>query len=178
MASTESSKPKDTEARYQWYQHGRDLEDLFLEEVAPELGIDIWINPRKDEDPTVIDMIYKGYPADLKTQNTPFFTSSKYGIPAQYAVTFNHKDYVRYKKLYPYAIIFFWIHWTTLSWNNFKVKPMNKVVRIPFWKIVRDIENGTMPLHTYQKRQVDKRANAKDSYIIDIRKYTEIGDLS
>ena len=178
MASTESCKPKDTEARTQWYRHGMELEEIFLEEVAPKLDIHIRLNPKKDDDPTVIDMIYKKYPADLKTQNTPFFTSKKYGIPAQYAVTFNHKDYVRYKKLYPTAIIFFWVHWTTLSWNSLKVKPMNKIIKIPFWKIVRDIENGTMPLHTYQRRQTDKRANAKDSYIIDIRKYTEIGDLT
>lgn len=178
MGSIVSYKPSDTEARSQWYRHGEELEDQFVADVAPLLKIPIRINPRKEDDPTVIDMLYMNkYDADLKTQNTPFFTSSKYGIPSQYAVTFNHKDYIRYKKLYPYSIIFFWIHWTTLSWNNLKVEPMNKVIKIPFWKLRRDIENGIIPLHTYQRRQTDKRANAKDSYIIDIRNYTEIGDL-
>lgn len=169
------SKPVDTEARDKWYKHGEDLEDLFLQTVAPSLSLPIQINPNKELDPTVIDMVYMGkYDADLKTQNTPFFTSNKYGVPPQYAVTFNKKDYERYKRLYPFSIIFFWIHWTTLEWSGNKVKPMNAVYKVPFWKICRDIESGSVKLHTYTRRKEDKRANAKDSYVLDIRNYTEI----
>lgn len=169
------TKPKDNEARMQWYKYGESLERQFLSNIAPAYSLQIALNPKKLYDPTVIDMIYKDkFPADLKTQNTPFFTSTKYGVPSQYAVTFNHKDYTRYKKLYPYAIIFFWIEWKQLSWKDKKVKPMNGVWKVPFWKIVRDIENGTVKLHTYQKRAKDDRPNAKDSYVLDIRNYTQL----
>lgn len=168
-------KPKDTEDRQEWYTHGEDLEHEFLETIAPSLHLPIMLNPKKKTDPTVIDMIYrKKYPSDLKTQNTPFFTSRKYGVPPQYAVTFNKKDYERYKKLYPFAVIFFWIYWTTLEWNGNKVKPMNVVYKVPFWKIVRDIESGSVKLHTYERRKSDGRRNALDSYVLDIRRYTKI----
>lgn len=120
-------------------------------------------------------MVYRGkFPADLKTQNTPFFTAKKYGVDPQFAVTFNHKDYLRYKKLYPFSVIFFWVEWTTTEWKELKVKPMRGLWKVPFWKLVRDIENGSVKLHTYQKRQQDSRPNAKDSYVLDITKYTEI----
>lgn len=168
-------KPKDNEARMKWYQYGEDLEKLFISTVAPSLHLPIIINPKKKKDPTVIDMTYLGkFPADLKTQNTPFFTANKYGVPPQFAVTFNHKDYTRYKKLYPFAIIFFWIEWKQLSWKGKNVKPMHGLWKVPFWKIVRDIENGSVKLHTYQKRSKDSRPNAKDSYVLDLRNYTEI----
>lgn len=170
---TDLSKPLDTEARSSWYRHGEDLEDAFIQRVAPSLSLVIKLNPKKDLDPTVIDMLYLNkFEADLKTQNTPFFTAKKYGVPPQYAVTFNKKDYERYKRLYPHSIIFFWVNWTSLEWNGNKVKPMNVVYKIPFWKLCKDIESGSIKLHTYERRKTDKRANAKDSYVLDIRNYT------
>lgn len=171
--STNLSKPADTEARSKWYSHGEDLEDAFLAKVAPSLSLTIKLNPKKDLDPTVIDMLYLNkFDADLKTQNTPFFTATKYGVPPQYAVTFNKKDYDRYNKLYPFSVIFFWVHWTTLEWNGKRVQPMDVVYKVPFWKLRRDIESGSIKLHTYERRKTDKRANAKDSYVLDIRNYT------
>jgi hypothetical protein len=51
---------------------------------------------------------------------------------------------------------------------------MQGLWKVPFWKLVRDIEQKEVKLHTYQKRSKDSRPNAKDSYVLDIRKYTEI----
>lgn len=171
-------KPDDTESRSEWYKYGEKLEHVFLEHIAPSLSLPISLNQDKEHDPTAIDMIYRNkFESDLKTQNTPFFTSKRYSVPPQYAVTFNHKDYERYKRLYPFSIIFFWVHWTTLNWKDIKVKPMNAVYKVPFWKLVRDIESGSVKLHTYDRRKDDGRPNAKDSYVLDIRHYTKIAEV-
>ena len=77
---------------------------------------------KKESNPTSIDYEWEGSLADLKTQTTPFFTSSRYGIDSQFAVTFNRNDFERYldyeNKLQKPVHIFFWIDWQQLSWNN------------------------------------------------------------
>ncbi|MDO4705225.1 MAG: hypothetical protein Q4A98_03305 [Comamonadaceae bacterium] len=67
------------------------------------------INPAKNMDKTAPDLIIDGAISDLKTQNTPFFTASRYGLDPRFAVTFNRKDYERYKRIYPSIVIYFWI---------------------------------------------------------------------
>lgn len=114
-----------TEDKEKWYLEGESIEYKFIAETVPQLGLDIIINPEKKEKPWVIDFYdrtNKRY-ADLKTQNTPFFTAKKYkhdGIaydPA-YTVTFNKKDYENYKQNYPGGDIYWNIEWTQLNYGH------------------------------------------------------------
>jgi hypothetical protein len=108
----------DTEDKGYWVIAGRKKEDVFVEQVCPALGLSSEINPEKESDPLLPDIIVEGKFSDLKCQNTPFFKSGMYGRDSQFAVTFNHKDYWHYKKRHPEIDIFYWVHWTQLEMEN------------------------------------------------------------
>ena len=69
-----------TEDRAQWYEWGEDAEADFVEKIVPQLGLDIRKNPEKERCSWAIDLFdyTNDRPADLKVQNTPFFTVAKY----------------------------------------------------------------------------------------------------
>jgi len=165
-----------TEDKKWWVISGREKEDLFVNEVCPNLGIGAVINPEKETNPYVPDLLVHGRLADLKCQETPFFRSgSLYQIPSQYAVTFNRKDYLHYSLKYPDIVIYFWIDWKSLSkdvhGHIYKVNPMAGVWVADFQKIREKIECGKAPLHSYMRRSNDVIGNAKDSYLFDVRHF-------
>ena len=112
----------------------------------------------------------EGSLADLKTQNTPFFTASRYRLDPRFAVTFNRKDYERYKNLYPTIIIYFWIDWKQTEWKGNKVDYYSGIFRIPFSDLALMIENGA-PEHSYKRRYGDTAGNAKSSFLLDVRNF-------
>lgn len=163
-----------TEDRAQWYGWGEGEEKAFLERVVPRLGIDLRLNPEKEQKPWEIDLYdytNRRY-ADLKTQNTPFFTAGKYfygrsPYDPTYTVTFNKKDYENYLENHPDCDIYFWVCWQQLTYKNIRVKALCGVWRAPFRRLADKIQAGEVALHTYRHR-VDDDHNAKDSYLFDL----------
>ncbi len=140
----------DTEDKLWWTEHGARMEARFVDEVAPQLGLDAVLNPAKASDPFAPDLIVRGQLADLKVQNTPFFTAARYGLDPQHTVTFNRKDYLRYSELYPEIELFFWVAWTTLEWParqpRARVQKMAGLWEVPFARLARRVKDGEAPL--------------------------------
>ena len=163
-----------TEDRNKWYKSGESEELVFINEIVPKIGVDLIINPEKENTPWKIDLVYKSNKryADLKTQNTPFFTASRYFYRGKkydpaYTVTFNKKDYENYKQSYPDCDIYFWVNWTQLEYKDISLEPVNGVWMAPFKKISDAIESGIVQLHSYKNRKNDDY-NAKESYLLDL----------
>ncbi len=173
MSERNKDVPHQTEDKEWWLGHGEKLEECFVALCANKRFLNAIINPEKIKNPTAPDLIVEGRLADLKTQNTPFFTSWQYGIDPRYAVTFNKKDFDRYRDLYPEIIIYFWINWLQVEWKGVKVEPFNGIFRLPFSEIAKMIEGGT-PEHVYRNRKNDTGGNAKSSYVFDVRKFEAI----
>lgn len=164
-----------TEDRSKWYLWGEDEEKSFIEKVVPRIGVDIRKNPDKEICSWAIDLYdyTNNRPADLKTQNTPFFTVDKYrykGIKCEpaYSVTFNRKDYENYLQNYPTCDIYFWVHWIHRVYNKrICVPEIYGVWRAGFAKMTEAIQRGGAPLHKYIHRKTDDY-NARDSYIFNL----------
>lgn len=163
-----------TEDKNSWMREGASLEEAFVEEIVPYLDRDIRINPRKKVDPRVIDLVdytNKRY-ADLKTQETPFFLVAKkypqFGYDPQYAVTFNHKDYLNYRERCPDCDIYYSVRWNQTEGYGVRLEPMSGVWVAAFRDMRALIESGQVALHPYQFRRSDQ-INAKDSYVFDLR---------
>ena len=165
-----------TEDKPFWCKTGQKKEEVFIKEIVPKINRSIIIHPEKANNPKHIDLLRTDIAivADLKTQNTPFFTAGKYykcsgeKFDPQYTVTFNHKDYDYYSRVYPNSIIYWWVHWTQLQWKELSVQPMYCVYEVPFEFMSKLIQNQKVPLHRYQHRVGDP-INAKDSYLFDLR---------
>jgi hypothetical protein len=174
----ESTKaPHDPQDKLYWIEKGEGEEIKFVDLCKNELGLEAEINPAKEKDRLAPDLIVEGKVADLKTQNTPFFKSGLlYGIPPEFAVTFNGNDLERYTADYPEIDIYFWVHWQQLerviSGTTYTVEPLCGVFKIPLVEITRMVKGGA-PLHEYKNRKGD-RVNAKDSYVLDLRGFEEI----
>ncbi|WP_010291224.1 cold-shock protein [Kurthia massiliensis] len=164
-----------TEQRDDWYVIGEAYERDFIENIVPKIKDNLIIHPEKEKNPAHIDLLNidtKGL-ADLKTQNTPFFTAERYNISPQYAVTFNKKDYDNYEKNYPNCDIYFWVDWKQLSYKSKKVNPLSGVWKINFSAIKNKVENNLISLHTYQSRMDDDH-NAKDSYVLNLEEMERV----
>lgn len=165
----------DTEDKSWWVNEGEKFEGVFVGIIAPTLKIDAVINPEKENNPYAPDLIVEGLLSDLKYQSTPFFMAhSRYGIPNQYAVTFNRKDFVRYGENYPDIRLYYWIDWKELQKEIggivYEVEPMQGIFQADFQYLKSEIETGKAPLHTYQRR-VEDTWNGRDSYVFDVRKF-------
>lgn len=165
--------PHDTEDRGWWYIHGEKLEERFVRLCRARLAMDAQINPAKELDKTAPDLLVDGLLADLKTQNTPFFTAGRYGLDPRFTVTFNRKDYGRYKKLYPDVVIYFWIDWRQTTWRDSSVAYLGGVYRLPFADVAALIESPA-PEHFYINRQSPGDRNAKSSFLLDIRQFESL----
>jgi len=168
-----------TEDKEWWVIEWRKQEDAFVNSVAPKLDLKAEINPEKFYNPYAADLIVNGRIADLKCQQTPFFKSEiLFNIPNQYAVTFNHKDYLRYKVKYPSIMIYFWIDWKDLSktirGETYRVEPMAGIWRVGFENLKENIEKQNVNHHYYQRRVGDTAGNAIDSYVFDVRKFENL----
>jgi len=162
---------KDLQDKKVWCKDGEKIEEVFVKKYGEPLKV--IINPEKVLNPYAPDLVWKeNTQADLKTQNTPFFKAGElYNIDPSYAVVFNRKDAVRYYKKYPDIQIFFWVEWHSIRFEmaNFKksVEYINGVWSIPFSSLVEILKSA--PLHSYQQRVGDKKGNARDSFVLDIR---------
>lgn len=165
-------KIHDTEDKVFWVKLGEGKEKYFVGHVAPLIPLEAQINPQKISDEYAPDLLLDGGRiADLKAQNTPFFKAQMlYGIPAQYAVTFNKKDYDRYSRYYPHIIVVFWVSWEQVSLGGLSVDPMAGVWSCGFSELSRWINTGSVPLHEYKFRKNDTKGNAKSSYVLDLRR--------
>lgn len=164
-----------TEDRVKWYTWGENEENDFVSKIVPQIGLELKINSEKKYCPWAIDLYdyTNNRPADLKTQNTPFFTAGRYTYGNKpydptYTVTFNRKDYENYIVNYPECDIYFWIAWTQREYKNIRVGELRGVWRAPFWKMAEKIQNGEVTLHKYQNRINDDH-NARESYLFDLR---------
>ena len=166
----------DTEDKSWWLQHGENLEFDFVTKCQNLLGLEISINPQKKIDKTAPDLVFEGCLADLKTQNTPFFTASRYGIDPRFCVTFNRKDYERYASKYPEINVFFWVDWKQLSYKEFSTTHLAGVYKVSFSELSEMVEAGA-PEHTYLRRINDQAGNAKTSFLLDVRKMSNLMDL-
>lgn len=167
-----------TEARELWYTWGEDHEKDFIENVVPALGIDLRKNPEKETCPWAIDLFdfTRQRYADLKVQQTPFFTcgSKKYSYCEKpydptYTVVFNKKDYESYCRDYPDCDIYFWVNWKQLKYTlpngrSITVQPLKGVWRASFSAMRELIQKEKVSLHTYEHRKDDDH-NAKESFL-------------
>jgi len=164
----------DTEDKQWWVIEWAKKEHLFVTQVCPALGLVAAINPAKQHDRYAPDIVVDGKLADLKCQQTPFFKARVlYSLDPQYVVTFNRKDYLRYQRLYPRIVIYFWLDWQLremqIERSTFAVQPLAGVWRAPFAQLAALIQTGNTPLHAYRRRQGDLQGNAKESYLLDVR---------
>lgn len=164
-----------TEDKQYWCKKGELIEEAFVREIVPLINRNLIVHPQKRAKKTHIDLLNldSNTVADLKTQNTPFFTAARYNFEPQYTVTFNAKDYRNYKENYPEATIYWWVNWTQLTWKNYTVAPLYGVWEIPFSTMKTVIEGGKAPLHEYIFRRGD-RVNANDSYLFDLRNFNRL----
>lgn len=160
-----------TEDRENWYLWGEDAEQDFIDKIVPQIHLDIQKNPAKETHPWEIDLFdytNQRY-ADLKTQNTPFFTAGKYqynGRPYDptYTVTFNKKDYDNYLKRHPDCDIYFWVNWTQVAYRQQKLQQVKGIWRAHFSHMIEKIQANEVALHPYRHR-VDDDRNARDSFL-------------
>lgn len=163
---------KDLQDKKLWCKDGEKIEEVFVGKFGESL--DLIINPEKKENPYAPDLLYQSeHLADLKTQNTPFFKAKElYGIDSSYAVVFNRKDAIRYYRNYPDIIIYFWVEWHSVRFEmgsfSREVEYISGVWSIPFKLLVEILKDA--PLHSYQQRVADQKGNARDSFVLDIRK--------
>ncbi|MFW6025610.1 MAG: hypothetical protein ACOCRX_04645 [Candidatus Woesearchaeota archaeon] len=170
----------DNEDKKFWCDIGAAEEAEFIEKIEPYIEEELMINPDKEYDATVIDLVFRNINryADLKTQKTPFFKANEfYDFDPRYTVTFNRNDYERYVDNYDNPIIYFWVNWKKrskeINKKMYKVKPIYGVWKISLEEITEKIENGEANLHEYINRKNDHK-NARDSYLLDLREFNKI----
>lgn len=166
----------DTEDKRWWCKHGNELEEQFVS-CCHRIGLDAVINPDKRTNVYAPDLIVDGMLADLKAQTTPFFSAGSYGMNPRFTVTFNRKDFLRYRELYPDITVYFWINWQQVEWKDVRVKPLSAVFRAPFPHLSRFILSGQAVEHQYQRRSNDRSGNARSSFLIDARTFEFIAPL-
>lgn len=169
----------DTEDKKWWVEKGLEWEIDFVDKIASVVGLKARMNPNKKIDPYLPDLLidedYKL--ADLKKQTTPFFKSEEKwpGYDPKYTVTFNVKDYLRYTEKYPNIYVIFYVHWEelekTISGIRYSIEPLIGVWRCTLKDIEYFVKEGA-PVHHYLHRKNDRLGNAKDSYLIDLRRIT------
>ena len=157
----------DNQAKTAWVERSKSTEQDFVNVYGKELGLTI--NPAKDRDPYVPDLMWRGRRlAELKARSTPFFQAGRYyGIPPQYAVTINLKDIRHYTENYPGLLIYFWVFWAPpYEKHEVRVEPMSGVWGIRLENLVPLCTDDR--LHAYMERRNDTKGNAKDSYVVSL----------
>jgi hypothetical protein len=168
------SQPHDTEDRAWWWKHGETLESAFVEFGQDWLDLDVKINPGKATTPTVPDLLVNGQIADLKTQETPFFTSHVFaGLDPRYTVTLNLKDVRYYRESYPDIVLYFWVNWRQRQWRDRTVEYLGGVYRVPLTMILTLIAAGATT-HYYARRKTLEERNATESYLFDVRSFERL----
>lgn len=164
----------DNEDKLAWCEKfGADAELAFAAGRMHQIGLATYLNPEKRENKYAHDL-FTVFPSDLKTVRTPLFKAAElYGIDPQYAVTFNVKDGVRYKTLYPNIVVIFDVKWDVCSMDingvAYRVEPMHSTYA-GFLQDIRAaiLKSGNRKI-TYAQRVADTNGNAKESYVFDVR---------
>lgn len=161
----------DNQDKAAWCESGAKVEDVFVERYGQRLSLAI--NPDKQRDKTVPDLIFKGsIVAELKARSTPFFQAgNRYGLDPQFAVTINQKDVRYYAQCYPRLPIYFWVHWSRLDAFGVQLCPMLGVwgIRLPELQELCLEER----LHEYQER-IGDAVNATHSYVVSLEDMTRL----
>lgn len=159
-----------TEDKSWWVAEGAALERVFVAAVAPGLGIAARINPEKAVNPYAPDLLLERRLADLKVQSTPFFLAARYGFDPATTVTFNRKDWERYRRRYPEIELVFWLDWQETTGYGVRIPYVGGVWTCPFRRIDAMIAGGA-PEHGYQRRRADVSGNGKSSFLLDVRRF-------
>lgn len=170
------------EDKLAWCEYGEKTEHLFSQQKLFELGLAGHVNLEKKTNPYTHDLFVQ-FPVDLKTVTTPLFMSQEmYNLDPQYTVTFNHKDAVRYKNLYPNIIIVFDVNWQELTkeinGKVYTVAPMNITVAGFISDVSRAVRKCGNKKIIYKNRIDDQLGNAKESWVFDIRNLHKISKES
>lgn len=170
----------DLQDKAAWCEKGAEDEAYFLEHVAPAYNLPLIVHPGKSTDKYETDFqtIDRKTDVDLKHVTTPFYTAGQYDCDPDFTVTFNHKDYIRYRYKYPESgdralIIMFWCHW---EWGNeyqTVVAPIRGIWSVTIATVDGWIRAREIPCHSYQQRQGECGSNAKHSWLIDLRRLKE-----
>lgn len=166
-----------TEFKQAWCLRGEMDEEHFVEHRLPELGLTGMRNPEKQFSPYPPDLIVEGMLSDLKAQSTPFFTvGRRYKIDPQYAVTFNVKDEQYYRERYPKVVVFFDVLWTkTANPYGVTVEPMHHTWCGTLDQVMAAVRDSGGHRHDYLRRVNDTQGNAKDSWVLDVRRLLFLG---
>jgi hypothetical protein len=170
-----------TEDKLAYCKKASDEQEPRFVDFVNALGglVKLKINPDKENDPYTHDLLVHGAPGDLKTQDTPFFKAEVlYDIDPQWAITYNHKDYLRYKKKYTDQgndiVLFFDVTRKDEVKYDVKTFPMRGIFYAKASEVEKLIESSEVPLHEYLNRKNDTEGNAKSSYVIDVRRFNMI----
>lgn len=170
MPHRNEAVPHDTEDRGWWYIHGENEEQKFVELCRDRLALNAQINPEKIRNRYAPDLVVNGVVSDLKSQTTPFFSSKVYGLDPRFTVTFNRKDYERYRANYPEIDIYYWINWVQTESDWGKVDYFAGIFFLPF-KDVEKLIIAPAPEHHYKRRRDPENKNAKSSFLLDVRSF-------
>lgn len=175
MAIRLGTDEHDTEDKSYWVnQYGTKKEIEFCNLMNSIGGYSTIPNPSKQFDKYAPDILVNGALSDLKYCGTPFYTARKYhGLDPQFVITFDDKDYLRYKSKYPEILIYFWVEYPDASGQfggeSISIRKVNHIFEIPFNRMMQYIELGGIPHHTYKRRLADEIGNSRGSYLFDIR---------
>lgn len=170
------STPSNQDKRYWCEAYGITTEKHFVDTALEGLDVTGYINPAKEINKYTHDL-YLQVQSDLKTVRTPFFKAMiHHNIDPQYAVTFNKKDALRYSDQYPNILVVFDVKWESdscvkvIGGQEYRVEPMHLIAAGFLSDIARAIEADGNQVIEYMFREDDKRGNAKESYVFDVRR--------
>lgn len=159
-------------------EYGPITERKFVAWATQTLGLDVCMNPAKNGDPYTYDLLLDRKPADLKTVRTPFYLARDlYGLDPQYTVTFNHKDGQRYRKNYPDISIMFDVVFDGSPHQMGCVQPMRLVAVGTLNQVAQAITDSGYHRHGYQQRINDTQGNAKESWLLDVRRLSVLYEM-
>ena len=147
------SDPQDKKAYVEW---GGAQEYPFTQRGAVK-GWRFAMNPEKAHNPFAHDML-ACVPIDLKTMDRQWDHSERmFGIPSQWAVSINTKDFVKYARECPNIIIVLDVRWLDAVYTL----TLDRARHLIGW--------GKAKRHFYKKRVNDQKGNCKDSFVFDLR---------
>jgi hypothetical protein len=156
-----------TEDKKSWIDWGVKKESDFLRVCQK---YDILSGIEKSSGPVYFpEFVYQDRYLDLKTVHTPFFLAQrKYNIDPNFAVTLNKQDVTDCNIKYPKCQIVFWVNWKATTNFGVSVEKKQGIWFLSYEQMIDLVEDA--PLHAYQNRIDDTKGNAKDSYVLDLRK--------
>ena len=154
--SKELKKPKNPQDKKAYVEWGGAQEHPFTQKNAVK-GWRFAMNPEKAHNPYAHDL-FACVPIDLKTMDRQWDHSQRmFGIPSEWAVSINTKDFVKYARECENIIIVLDVRW------------LNAVYTITLDRARYLIGRRRAKRHFYKDRVDDEDGNAKDSFVFDLR---------